>query len=76
MSTYDLAYLIGAILGSLFAGALVGLVPLICGLVKHRVGLAIGGFFACLVANFALGLILSIPACILFTVLIFVTKKK
>ena len=45
---YDMIDLIAALIGSLIVGGFLGLVPLICGLVKKRIGLAIGGFFACL----------------------------
>lgn len=76
MSNYDSVYLVASIIGALAVGFAFGLVPLICGLVKKRVGLAIGGFAACLVGGFILGLILALPMCVLFTVLIFVTKPK
>ena len=55
------AFTLGAILGSIISGALIGAVPAICGAIKHKLGLAIGGFFACLAASILLGLILSIP---------------
>ena len=74
--SYDMIDLIAALIGSLVVGGLLGLVPLICGLVKKRVGLALGGFFACLGGGLILGLILAVPLCVLFTVLIFVTKPK
>ena len=64
-------YLIGAIIGSLLSGAVVGAVPAICGAIKHKLGLAIGGFFACLVSSVLLGLILSVPVCAVFVFLIF-----
>ena len=73
---YDMIDLIAALIGSLIVGGFLGLVPLICGLVKKRIGLAIGGFFACLGGGLLLGLILAVPMCVLFTVLIFVTKSK
>ena len=68
--------MIGAIIGSLISGAVVGAIPAICGAVKHKIGLAIGGFFACVVASFLLGLILAIPVCALFLFLIFKKNKK
>ena len=73
---YDMIDLIAALIGSLIVGGFLGLVPLICGLVKKRIGLAICGFFACLGGGLLLGLILAVPMCVLFTVLIFVTKSK
>lgn len=65
------AYTIGAIIGSVLSGALIGAIPAICGAIKHKIGLAVGGFFACLVASFLLGLILSVPICAIFLYLIF-----
>lgn len=65
------AYMFGAIIGSILSGALVGAIPAICGAIKHKVGLAIGGFFACIAASLLLGLILSVPVCAIFLYLIF-----
>ena len=67
------AFQIGAIVGSIVSGAVVGAVPAVCGIKKKKIGLAIGGFFACLVASFLLGLILSVPICAIF--LFFIFKK-
>ena len=67
------AFQIGAIVGSIVSGAIVGAIPMVCGIKKKKLGLAIGGFFACLVASFLLGLILSVPVCAVF--LIFILKK-
>ena len=61
---YDMIDLIAALIGSLIVGGFLGLVPLICGLVKKRIGLAIGGFFACLGGGLLLGLILAVPMCV------------
>lgn len=61
----------GAIIGSILSGAVIGAVPAICGAIKHKIGLAVGGFFACLAASFLLGLILAVPTCALFLFLIF-----
>lgn len=68
----DLAYAVGAIIGSLISGA----IPAITGAIKGKLGLAIGGFFACLVSSFILGLILSIPTCAIFMFFIFKKKKE
>ena len=65
-----------AIIGSLLAGALIGAVPAICGAIKQKVGLAIGGFFACLVSGLLLGMILAIPVCAVFLFLIFRKDKN
>lgn len=67
---------IAAIIGSLVMGAIVGAIPGITGAVKGKIGLAIGGFCACVICNFILGLLLSIPACIIFMFLIFKKSKE
>ena len=70
------AFTLGTIIGSIISGAIVGAVPAICGAIKHKIGLAIGGFFACLAASFLLGLILSVPTCAVFMFLIFKKPKQ
>lgn len=70
------AYMSGAIIGAIIAGSIIGAIPAICGAVKGKIGLAIGGFFACLVSAFLLGMILAIPVCALFVFLIFRKPKE
>ncbi|MBQ2954523.1 MAG: hypothetical protein IJE07_13410 [Clostridia bacterium] len=60
-----------AVIGALIAGLVVGAVPAICGAIKQKIGLAIGGFAACVGASLLLGLLLAIPVCALFLFLIF-----
>ena len=62
-------------LGALIAGLIIGAIPAISGAVKGKIGLAIGGFAACVVANLILGMILSIPVCAVFMFLIFRKTK-
>ena len=69
------AFTFGLIIGALFAGGIIGAIPAICGAIKHKIGLAIGGFFACLGAHFLLGFVLSIPMCAFFLFLIFKKPK-
>ncbi len=57
-------------------GLLLGLIPLISGIKKNQVGLAIGGFFGCLIAGAVLGLILGIPTAALFWWLIKKAENK
>lgn len=66
----DNTFVIAAFIGALAVGFLIGLVPLITGIVKKRIGLAIGGFFACLAGGAVLGILLALPLCILFMWLI------
>ena len=69
------AYVFGAIVGSILSGAIIGAIPAVCGAIKHKIGLAISGFFACLVGSFLLGLILSVPVCAVFMFFIFKKPK-
>lgn len=69
-ATYASAYAIGAVVGAIVVGVCLGLVPLILGLKRQKKGLAIGGFFACLVGAFIAGILLGAPLCGLFTFLI------
>ena len=56
---------------ALLAGIFVGMIPAISGAIKGKVGLGIGGFFACLVSGLILGLIGAVPVCAVFLYLIF-----
>ena len=74
-NTLDTAYLIGAIVGALFIGAVCGLIPLIAGLIKKRIALAVSGFIVCMICGFILGVILALPVAIIFLVVILLTSK-
>ena len=69
-------FMFGAIMGSIISGALIGAIPAICGAIKHKIGLAIAGFFSCLVASIILGLILCVPTCAVFIFFIFKKEKS
>lgn len=69
MNSYTLSAVFGAIIG----GAVIGAIPAICGAIKHKLGLALGGFFTCLISSLLLGMILAIPVCAVF--LFFIFKK-
>lgn len=60
-----------AIMGALIVGLLIGAVPAVCGAVKQKIGLAIGGFLACVASALVLGMLLAIPVCAVFLFLIF-----
>jgi len=55
----------------LLVGIAVGMIPAISGAVKGKIGLAIGGFFACAVSGVIFGLLLAVPVCAVFMFLIF-----
>ncbi|MCA1031200.1 hypothetical protein LCL95_09210 [Bacillus timonensis] len=60
----------------LIVGILCGIVPAVVGAVKQRIGLAIGGFFACAVSGVILGLLLAVPVMALFLYFIMKGSKK
>ena len=64
------------IFGALMGGALFGLIPGIIGYKRGKQKLATIGFISCVVGSFLLGLFLSIPICIIFTVIILISSKK
>ncbi len=66
---------LASLLGSIFGGVIIGAIPAICGAIKHKKTLAIAGFITCIVASLLLGLILSLPTCIVFLVFIFMKSK-
>ncbi len=72
----DIFYWYGLVVGSLVGGALIGLIPLLAGLKVEKKKLAVAGFVSCIVGSFILGLYLSLPCCIGFTVAILVLRKK
>jgi hypothetical protein len=59
---------------ALIVGILSGCVPLVYGLQKNQLALALGGFFACVISGFALGAILAFPMAGLF--FYFIRKAK
>jgi hypothetical protein len=58
---------IGMIVGAVTVGILYGLVPLLFGLKRQRVGLAWAGFAASTAGGFILGLIGAVPMAAIFT---------
>ena len=71
----DVARLI-SLVRTLFSGVIVGAIPAVWGIKREQKILAIAGFFACLVAHFILGGLLSIPVCALFLCLIFKNSRS
>lgn len=69
-------YQTSVLIGALGAGAIIGLIPLIVGIVKKKNGLAAAGFIACIIGSYLLGLFLSIPLCAIFTFVIVYSSKK
>ena len=64
------------IIGALYAGVITGGCAVICGAIKGKLGLGLGGFFCCLVSAILLGFILAIPVCAIFLWQIFKKEPK
>lgn len=75
MST-DIAYIIGAIIGSAAMGSIFGIIVYFYAKKKHFKKLGKRGFFSCLIANILLGMYLSIPVFLVFLFLIYRKDKK
>jgi hypothetical protein len=65
----------GLIIG-IIEGLLLGLIPLITGMKKNQLGLAMGGFFGCIIAGAVGGLIMGIPCSALFWWLVKKSENK
>ena len=74
--TEDIFYWYSLVVGSLAGGGLIGLIPLLVGEKSGKRSLGIAGFLCCIVGSFILGLFLSLPCCIGFTIAILVLQKK
>ncbi|MBM6870088.1 hypothetical protein H7U37_11375 [Pseudoflavonifractor phocaeensis] len=72
----DFVRLIATLIGAIVAGAIVGLIPYFVGRYVNNQQMGLIGMAACVVANFLLGLALSIPVAIVFAVILFVTKRN
>ena len=63
------------LVGALIMGIIVGLIPFFLGRKKNNEGIGTAGLIACVVCNIALWLLLSIPCCIIFVIIILVKSK-
>ena len=67
--------LLFAAISALITGAMIGAVPLMCGLMNGKKNLGIIGFFVCLAAYWMVGLFFALVACLIFVYLILKEKK-
>ena len=58
------------IIGALVGGFVVGLIPLILGLKFKQTGMAVGSFIATIIGSCILGIFLSIPICVISSIII------
>ena len=63
------------LIGALIGGIIVGLIPFFLGKKRNNEGIGTAGLIACVVCNLLLGLLLSIPCCIVFVILILVKAR-
>jgi hypothetical protein len=66
-----MAYNMGLLFGALGMGSLCGLLPLIFGMRKGQQSLGLAGFVVCVFCGLVLGVLLALPAAIVFTLIIF-----
>ena len=70
--SFQAAILFGALLG----GAIVGLLPLLVALRRGRRTFAWASWVSCIVANFLLGLFLSVPLAVVLTVVVCCLERQ
>lgn len=69
-TAYNMGFRAGILLGAFIAGAIVGLLPLIVALRRGRRTFAFASWASCILANFLLGIFLSIPVAVVLTVVV------
>ena len=72
---YRIGMQAGIIFGALLGGAIVGLMPLIAALYRGRRTFALASWISCVVANFLLGILLSVPLAVTLTVIVLCLEK-
>lgn len=72
MASHPISFYVGAVVGSLAAGFLFGLIPAIAGGLTSQKRLAYVGFLSCLVAGGVAGILLAVPVSLGFGIVILV----
>ncbi len=75
-AAYRIGYLAGYLFGALLGGAIVGLLPLIVALRRGRRTFAFVSWASCIVANFLLGILLSVPVAVVSTVIVCCLERR
>jgi len=75
-AAYRIGFQAGILFGALLGGAVVGLLPLIIGLRRGRRTFAFASWASCIVANFLLGIVLSVPLAVVLTVVALSLEKR
>ncbi len=66
----------GILFGAFLGGALVGLLPLIVALRRGRRTFALASWVSCILANFLLGIFLSVPLAVVLTVVVCCMERQ
>ncbi len=75
-AAYRIGFQAGILVGALIAGAIVGLLPLIVALWRGRRTFALVSWASCILANFILGVFLSIPVAVVLTVVVLCLSRR
>lgn len=70
------AYIVGTIVGSIVMGIIVGLIPFFIGRKRGHNTAGLICLVLCAVGNFIAGLFLSLPICLISTIVLLVIKRK
>jgi MFS family permease len=69
-AAYRIGFQAGILFGAFLGGAIVGLLPLIVALCRGRRTFAFASWASCILANFLLGILLSVPLAVVLTVIV------
>jgi hypothetical protein len=75
-AAYRIGFPAGIVLGALLGGAIVGLLPLLVALRRGRRTFAFASWVSCILANFLLGIFLSVPLAVGLTVVALCREKQ
>jgi MFS family permease len=75
-AAYRIGFQAGILFGAFLGGAIIGLLPLIVGLRRGRRTFAFASWASCIVANFLLGIFLSVPLAIVLTVVVCCLERR
>jgi MFS family permease len=74
-AAYRIGYQAAILFGAFLGGAIVGLLPLIVALRRGRRTFAFASWASCILANFLLGIFLSVPLAVVLTVVVCCMEK-
>jgi len=75
-AAYRIGLTAGILFGAFLGGAIVGLLPLIVALRRGRRTFAFASWASCILANFLLGIFLSVPLAVVLTVIVLCLEKQ